>query len=378
MILRVDDLQQLCSVILQAVDTTEHTLITETLQLKTEGNILHLSVTNREYYVDVKLGLTDEEDFHVTVSANSFLKLISQMTTETVEFSVENNCLVINGNGKYKLPMIYEGSTLLELPEIVIDNVTSSFPIKGDILSSIYNYNSKELKKDTVVNPIQKLYYIDELGCITFSSGACVNKFTLPEKINVLLNTKLVKLFKLIMKNDTVRFELGHDKLSDDIIQTKVRLSTDNIVITDILNCEDAYLNTFPVKAIRDRAFDNYPYNVSIDKELFVSSIDRLLMFTSTSINEAYRCYSKFKFYKNKVIITNDRGEYTEELSYSHSNDNIPEDGYITTFSLKDIKLILENYTESFVNINFGGDQAAVVVKGNIYNIIPEIKTKLV
>ena len=46
-----------------------------------------------------------------------------------------------------------------------------------------------------VSNPIQRLYYMDERGAVTFTSGACINNFTLEKPVKILLNNKLVKLF---------------------------------------------------------------------------------------------------------------------------------------------------------------------------------------
>ena len=133
MIIRIEDLKNVSQTILTAVDSNELSIITETLELKIENNILYMNVTNREYYAQVKLNMNNEEEFHATVNANLFLKLVSQITTDTVEFSISGNSLVIKANGTYKLPLIYDDDKLLELPIINIDNITSEFDIDGDM-----------------------------------------------------------------------------------------------------------------------------------------------------------------------------------------------------------------------------------------------------
>ena len=223
MIIRTDELKDICSKILTAVDDSDLSVVTETLQLKTVNNVLYLAVTNKEYYVETKTALTGEVgEFNATVNAKLFLKLMSQITTETVEFNVVDNVLIIKGNGTYKLPLIFDGDTLLELPKINIDNPTLNMPIASENLLSILQYNSKELMKGSIIRPVQKMYYVDEKGCITFTTGACVNNFTLPNQVSVLLNSKLVKLFKLFKEGD-VEFTLGYDAISDDTVQTKVK-----------------------------------------------------------------------------------------------------------------------------------------------------------
>ena len=86
---------------------------------------------------------------------------------------------------------------------------------------SLYNYNTKQLNIGSVAKPVQKMFYIDNEGCITFTSGACVNNFTLEKPIRVLLNSRLVNLFKLF-KDELVQFNLGYDPLSETIIQTNI------------------------------------------------------------------------------------------------------------------------------------------------------------
>ena len=76
-------MHEACSTISGALDSSELSVITETLELKTEENILYMNVTNREYYVSVKIDIDENESFHATVNAGLFLKLISQITIIT-------------------------------------------------------------------------------------------------------------------------------------------------------------------------------------------------------------------------------------------------------------------------------------------------------
>ena len=208
MICRIEDLNKISTILLTAVDASDLSRLTDNLELKVENEILYLSVTNGEYFVKTKLNVFEDIDFHATVNANTFLKLLTKVTTETVEFNIDKNCLVIKANGEYKIPLIYDGDKMLTLPEIGIFNVTSSFNIKSDILKSILQYNSKEInKKNIVSNPVQRLYYIDNEGAITFTSGACVNVFELEKRVKILLSQKVVGLFKLF-EDGNVEFTL--------------------------------------------------------------------------------------------------------------------------------------------------------------------------
>ena len=366
MIIRCEELQKVCSKILFAVDASNNSIITETLEMNTDANYLYMSITNREYFVKVKLDIQKEVEFSATVAADVFLKLVSKMTTETIEFSTQNNYLIVKGNGTYKLPMIYEGDTLLKLPEITIDNITSQFDVSRHILNSITNYNSKELsKKHVVSNPVQSMYYIDEKGCITFTTGACVNKFTLPTTIKILLSDKIVKLFKLF-SSDTVHVDYGKDGLPNGMVQSKIKFYTDDIELTAIINSDDGMINSVPESAIRNRAFDTYDYSVVINKKMFMDAIDRILLF----VNNTLGFYGKFSFTKDQLILSNDAEDNSEILMYENSVDNLSE--YNAVFDLADLKLTISEIKSDYVTMSFGDGQAAVIIDKDIYNVIPE------
>lgn len=372
MILRIESLQSACKDILAAVDNNELSAITETLELVTKGNYLYINVTNREYFAQVKIDLNEEVEFHATVNANLFLKLISQVTTDTVEIVANGNHIIVKANGTYKIPLIFDGENLLELPEITIENVTNEFNIQSSILKSILNYNSKELTKGTISKPVQKLYYVDEKGAITFTNGACVNSFTLEQPVKLLFNNRLVKLFKLF-KDESVKFTIGYDPISDDIIQTKVRFESSNIVLTAILSCDDSLLTSVPVNAIRGRANGPYPYSVNVNKENLLQTINRLLLFNSTAgtSKEVIKPYSTFEFGKDSVVIYDINKENKETINYNNSLIDC-EEPYTAILDLTELKVTLENCVEPYLNINFGDSSALVITRGHIANVIAE------
>ena len=374
MILRIESLQEACKNILAAVDNNELSAITETLELVTKGNFLYINVTNREYFAQVKIDINEEIDFHATVNATLFLKLISQVTTDTVEIDIKDTYITVKANGTYKIPLIFDGEKLLELPEIKIENPTNQFNIPSSILKSILNYNSKELLKGTISKPVQKLYYVDDQGAITFTNGACVNSFTLEQPIKLLFNNRLVKLFKLF-NDENVKFTLGFDSISEDIIQTKVRFESSSIVLTAILSCDDSLLMSVPVAAIRGRAHGEYPYSVNVNKYDMLQTINRLLLFNSVggSNKEVIKPYSTFEFGKDSVTIYDINKENKEIVNYNNSVIEC-EEGYTAILDLIELKMTLENCAEQYLNIHFGDHTAMVITRGQIANVVPECR----
>ncbi len=368
-VLKTENLKDVCSKILSAVDNSGLSKITETVELVLENKNLYFQVTNREYFVKVKLVTDIEDDFHATVHAELFLKLISKMTTESITLDTTDKSLIIVGNGRYELPLVYEGVELLKLPEITIDNVTNTFNIDGSILNSISTHNSKQFLMGEVVNPIQSYYYVDKEGAITFTSGACVNKFTLEKDVKILLNAKLVKLFKLF-KSKTVNFIIGQDQVSSEITQTKVKFSTPEIELTAILPMNDDEVNKVPVTAIRNRAYKDYDYTAVINRDELLQAINRLFIFSSSSTS-IDRSFGIFEFGADAVIIKDVNKINKETINYS--NSIAMSEPYTTVLDFADLKLILETSSDEYVNLSFGDQQAVVCSKNNVYNVIPEI-----
>lgn len=371
MVIRTEELKDVCSKVLTAVDSSALATITETLELVVKNQALYINVTNKEYYVQVKLPVIEEVEFHATINAVLFLKLISQTTTENVELLIKDNSMIVKGNGTYTFPLIYQDDHLLELPEIEIHNITNQFNIDSNILKSILNYNSKELNRGIATKPVQKLYYIDHQGAITFINGACVNSFNLTEDVKVLLNNRLVKLFKLFKDGD-VAFTLGYDEVTPDVIQTKVRFANDTISLTAILSCDDTLLNSVPVKAIRARANDIYPYSISINRNVLSQALNRMLLFNSGTENSDDN-YNQFEFFSDKVIIRDSNKANSESVDYTNTTvSSLVDSSYVAAFNLNNVKSVVDNFSEPYLNIHFGNEEAIVITQGNIKNVIPE------
>ena len=147
MIVKVDQFQDVCKKILDAVDSSGMTIVSETLELELINKKLHLNVTNKEYYVTVTIDVDDDSDFHAVVNASLFLNLVSRLTTEEMSMTVKDNALNVKSNGNYKIPLIFENDKLVELPKIAIEETLSNFKISNEVLQSILKFNSKELQK---------------------------------------------------------------------------------------------------------------------------------------------------------------------------------------------------------------------------------------
>lgn len=373
MILKTEKLKDASTKILSAIDSDSSYDISATvIDLHTEDSYLLMSVTNREYYVSERIELETQEDFHAVVDGKTFLNLISKVTTSTIEFKVDDKVLYIKANGNYKIPLVYDDDGLIKVNKITIDEVTNEFKIKNTILKNILKFNSKEIQKKGIVNAIQKEFYIDDKGAITFTTGACVNSFTLDSPVRLLLNEKLVKLFKLF-NSEEVNFKIGFSVTENGINQTKVEFSNDEVLLSAIIKSDEASFSKVPVNAIRSMANKDYSYSISIDRNVLLETLNRLSVF-NTEIDD--RIFFKFVFGKDSLVVSNK--ENIETVPYANE---ISLSNYTTALRLSNIKSVLEVINSQYIIINFGesdsygnpkNSNAIVVVSDSIRYIIPE------
>ena len=369
MILQVEKFQDSCKKILNAVDTDSALKNVafgyDTLELEATGKLLHLNVTNGEYFVSISLPLDEEETLRAVVDAKLFLALVSKITTKTMELTTSDNMLFVKANGTYKFPLKFDVESMIVLPKILVNNPTSTFAVSGANLNSILTNNSREVDV-TSTSKLRKLYYLDQEGCLTFTnSSACVNSFVLPTSVKIFLTPKLVKLFKLFKESD-VNVTLGFEDVGG-VAQTRVLFEQDNIAVTSILTNDQALVNSVPVSAIRGRANKTFEHSVSFDKKEFLEALDRLLLFdTSNSLNKGTGI---FTFEETSVTIFDARKNNSEIIAYTSGTC---DSNYSANFDLEAIREILSNSEAQVFNFRFGDNQSAVISCDNIKNVISQ------
>lgn len=369
MIIRTELLQDSCAKILSAVDSNVLSAVTETLEITANNNVFTLAVTNREYFVEVKRDIELNEEFHATVNATLFLKLISKVTSETIELTSDGNSLHIKCNGNYKLPLIYDGDSLMNLPRINIEEINEVVDIESSALHGIISYNSKELSKGTISRAVQRLYYFDNEGVVTFTTGACVNKFTTQMSSKLLLNDKLVKLFKLF-KDTKVKMTVGHNKINDNSFVSVVKFEAPGIEISAVLNSDEKMFVEFPVSAIRGRANVVYPMTVSLNKDSLIQAIERLMLFTHSGVNDTGFSVVRLNFTSEGITISDQLNVNTEKVLYSKSVENIQE--YSALIDSNDLTKTLQSCTNQIVLVSFGNNEAFTLAEGAVRWVLPE------
>ena len=378
MILKTKLFQEAANKILVAVGLDK---ANANLELAAQNNSLFLRVTNREQYAAVRFELEEPTEFRAVVDANLFLNLISGINTEEFELKINDTTVSVKaGKSSYKLAMIYENDQLMKLPVIKLDpdQITVNMSIAHDILMSILNVNGKEIQKAKKldVNELQRYYYIDETGCFTFTTGACVNAFTLEKPIKLLLTDKVVKLFKLFSTD--VWLSYGHTINSDGSLQPIAVFQTEDVyVATRILN-DETYVHRVkaPCDAMKSLVKEIYDYNLVLSATDLSAAINRLLMFYKNSSAKADLNFvpANISFDNAELTISDISGNNCEVVTIE--NGSSTPGGYSMGVNLIDLKFVLDSCKNEHITMNCGNKKSIIVCRGSISNVIAETRTK--
>lgn len=349
------EFKKVCITALSAVDASE----LDSLELKTIGNILYLNVTNRRYFLSAKFALDEAEDMHVVINASKFLKLIAAITAEEISLTAHDTYLSVKANGNYKIAYA-EGMT--ELPTIDLGAKTVEMTIAGDNLDSILTYNSKEFLNAKLA--AQKLYYLDQQGCITRTTSVCVNNFTLEQPVTVVLDNKLVKLFKLFKGIDVV-FSLGYSTNVSGEQQVNVKFETPSISLTAITPSNDTLLTNFQADLCRNLATKLQPHTVVIKTSALAEAINRLYIFTNDKF------FADVTATIDEITITS---ENNTEVIPTATGTSVTADSYTMTINIDTLKNIVDSCTEQYITLGFGDHRGVIITRGAIQNVIPEAR----
>lgn len=378
MILRTNDFQTAANKILLAVGLDK---ASANLELAAKDTALYLRVTNREYYVAVKFDLETPTEFRAVVDANLFLNLISGISTEEFELEIKDTVVVVKaGKSSYKLAMIYENDQLMKLPIIKLDpeQITVSMTISNDILMSILNVNSREVQKakKVEVNELQRYYYIDETGCFTFTTGACINAFTLEKPIKLLLTDKVVKLFKLFGSDAFLSY--GHIVNADNSLQPIVVFQTEDVYVATRLLSDETCIQKVkaPCDAMKALAKEVYEHNLVLSATDLSAAISRLLMFHKNSSAKADLSFvpASVEFSNTELTISDLSGDNKEVITIE--NGSTTPGGYSMGVNLIDLKAVLDSCKNEHITMNCGNHKSIIICRANISNVIAETRTK--
>ena len=129
MIIRTEDMLEASKFFKALALRTANNMMSNLIEFNSDGTILKIKMSNGEYEIIYKID--SDEKFNCTISSELFLDLIPRITSETLEFEVKDEYLLVNGSGTYKFPAILTSDKLSAFNDLKIDLVTNTYTLQN-------------------------------------------------------------------------------------------------------------------------------------------------------------------------------------------------------------------------------------------------------
>lgn len=300
------------------------------MQITVKDKKLTIKSTDNINFVTVYADVEDTSDFSMVVQSKQFAQIVSKLTTEYTEISVEGSKVQIKANGTYSMSLSVDADgTVIEFPEPTFESTGSSLQITNEEIKSILSYN-KSCKADMKEIPAYFNYYMDKDGVLTTNTyKGCYNPVKVFET-PVALTPNVVELIAAVADDSGVTVSQTEDLV----------MFTSTVGTLVAKKCLPADLEAFPGEALKKVITSPLGSVVTLNRTMFISALERMCLFTDplesnklvlTFTPENLKLYSAYT-------------DSTEYISYARSAEEAP-------YSFESISLDLDgDYLKSQIS----------------------------
>lgn len=339
-----------------------------------------LKASNYDYYLEssVTVVANGGDKLHATVSADTFIPLISKLEDEFIEMDEKMNALILNTeSSEYTFPIIKELGKVRSVDSIVFNPTRCErYVMKGSDLASIAESNAKGLVGCEFTKEVQPFIYVDNDGALTYTENIYINSFENPSEIGddspkfkFLLNFTQAKLLNLfgIFGDVEVAVESTDDYSSSFKVQFTNKPS-EEVKLVFIVQSH-AFTDKFPALKIRNLASAVSQTHAVIDKKKFEKALARLMVFDK-KWDISVLNYSKLVFEENQVRLVSIKNQNYEVVPYKTHSNTVNHESIIRFEDLTNqIKAIMSDE----IDVSYGDSRAIVINSGRLKQLIPEI-----
>ena len=340
-----DVLQTMLSKAYKGASRSKFNVMTNLVSVELIDSKLSLTTTDSNNYFTVTETVSGENTSFV-VNVDTFSKLISKISTESITIDVSDDTITINGNGTYKLPiqLDVDGSPI-KYPKKTINTADCSGTIKTAIIKNVILYNKPSLATSFEM-PCLTGYLFTENNVISADVfNICVYHVNTFGK-KILLAPIVLDL--LSMSTDE---EISY-KISDDFIM----FETSNMkLFATLMNGVDDY----PVESIMNRVDTEYPSKCVLPKTTVLNIIDRISLF----INDNDQNGVYLTFTKDGLKIESSRADCIESVPYQGS-ENWKD--YSCFASVDSIKRQFNARVGESINLYYGDEDTFMIADDNV------------
>lgn len=372
--INISELKKVISKINLAVEKTKLNPKSGWLELESlSDSRMVVKVANYDYYLEAFIPIfcddyNDNSRIHATVTAETFIPLVSKLESDYVEITERLNALILKTDkSEYTFPIIKELGIVKTIKPINFNGNNCSVGIlTGKNLASIATANAKGLIDSTFAKEIQQFIYVDNNGAITFTENIYINDFNKLGDFKFLLNATQAKLLQVFDSYDDVEIMVENVESYEQGI--KVKFGVDNLTLVMITQSRQM-TDKFPAIKLRELSGAVSKTHVIINKKKLDKALSRLMVFDK-KFDISVMNYSKLVFGESSVKLVSIKNKNYEEIPYEECSNAFEHESMIR---FADIVNQLKAINTNKIDISYG-DSPAIVINGNIKQLIPEIQ----
>lgn len=350
-----EQLKKLVAYAIQGAGNNKMAELSQYMGITVTNGKLYLNTTDGENYLSVSdTCLADDMD--VTVSAELFAKLIGKINSDTVDLDVEDDTLVVNGNGKYTLGLIADkDGNPLSFP----DNFPEMSESLGEINASDLVLINSAIKASlsSVNGNIYSSYYFGDVVASTDRAMMSILSKKMFDK-PYLLSRQFVDLMCIGNTDVAIsQFEdmiIAEEQVTEDClisVCTKVRTDVEEFKIENIFKFAELEATSF----------------CRVKKADLLSLLDRLSLFVSKYDEGVITLH----FTKKYLEVSSLKSDGIERVDYAESKKATDK---TIKINIERLSTQLKAYSSDTVDLYYGSDMCIKLVDGDVTQVIALVK----
>lgn len=345
-------------------------------------NRLTLEVSNFDYYLKVLIPITcenysDENSVHATITADTFIPLISKLDEDFVYLSERYNSLIFTtSSSEYTFPIIKEMGKVKSVDKIEFKNEDYEnldvFDQTGKNLCSIFDINAKGLLNSLFSKDIQQYVYVDNKGAITFTENIYINDFENydDKEYKFLLNSSQTRLLKIFDSFDHVNIKIEKNPSYESSFKIGFYATSDYSLSLICVVQSEQVTDKFPSIRLRTLASSVSNTHAILDKKKLEKALQRLMVFDK-KWDKTDMSYSKIVFSKTSLKLVSIKSKNYEILDYIKYENTSNHESVIR---FEDLINQVKTAQGKEIDISYGDSPAIVINSSGLKQLIPEVQ----
>ena len=334
-------LQSITNRVIKGAGNNKYNPITSLVGVSVEDNKMSMTTTDGETYFTLSSPVTCDESLSFTVDAATFCRIVSKTTVDTFKITVNDDVIVLHGNGTYKIDIQLDvDGAPLKFQNYTINSPAYEGTIKTRDIRDVIVYNKASLSEDGNL-PCVKNYYCYEDAVVSADSR------------NITKND--IKLFgapALIAPNVFELLSLCEDdEIAFGMSDRNIMFSTDTMKLFTVI--KDG-VSEYPMHIVDAAISVEYPSQCTLPKTVTLNVIDRLSLFIKSNDTSAVM----LTFCKDSVKVETLNHKGIESIAYQGSS-NFADFSCVVDIDIFR-KEVASRAGESF-NLFYGGDNATTI-----------------